>query len=214
MLTMFSQQLATDVSVKCESETFLAHKSILSAHSIVFRTMFEHTLTKESQTSEVLIEEFDPIAVLIMLQWFYSAEVCLPYEEVRGRYLTDERCSCSENEQGTSNSTPSCSCHTLTDELLLQITELSHKYALEEMQFQCEEKWAQRLSPENIYDCLYYAELFQLYSLKLSCTEMIRQIPELMAGERWTRLVEWQPEIEQRICVALEIEPSTSKKSE
>lgn len=91
-------------------------------------------------------------------------------------YLIDEQCSCGEDEQGTSRSTPSCSCHVLDDELLLDLTEIAHKYALDEMQLQCEEKWSQRLSPEIIYDCLYYAELFQLFSLKLSCTEMVNSL--------------------------------------
>jgi hypothetical protein len=90
--------------------------------------------------------------------------------------LADEQCSCAEDEQGTSQSKPSCSCHSLNDELLLEVTELAHKYALDEMQFQCEEKWMQRLNPGNVYDCLYYAELFQLYSLKLSCTEMVNSL--------------------------------------
>lgn len=48
------------------------------------------------------------------------------------------------------------------------------RYALDEMQCECEEKWSQRLTANNVCDCLYYAEMFHLYSLKMSCTEMVR----------------------------------------
>jgi hypothetical protein len=99
----------------------------------------------------------------------------------------------------------------LNDDLLLQCTELAHKYALDEMQFECEEKWTQRLNKSNVCNCLYYAEVFHLYGLKISCIEMIRQSPEIIEiqHEDWRRLVEWQPEIEKRVFSSID-QPSTS----
>lgn len=104
--------------------------------------MFEHSLTKESLTSELVIDDFDYHAVLIMLQWFYSAEFCAPYtvslyttlkiylclQELRKLYLSDELHSC-ENKQSTSTEVNEdlCNCFELDNDLLLQCTELAHK---------------------------------------------------------------------------------------
>lgn len=45
MLSLFSLQLNTDLTVICLPKTFLTHKAILSASSVVFRLIFRLLLT-------------------------------------------------------------------------------------------------------------------------------------------------------------------------
>ncbi|KAK5978332.1 Speckle-type POZ protein, partial [Trichostrongylus colubriformis] len=81
-LAMFSGGECTpysDLSVAVGPEedrvVFAVHKYKLITHSDVFRAMLEHNM-EESKTNMIIIEEFSPTAVKIMLIFLYTGSVC------------------------------------------------------------------------------------------------------------------------------------------
>jgi hypothetical protein len=53
----------------------------------LFRSMFSHYFTRESQTARVEIHDYDPEALLVMIQWFYSGRLLPLDEEIRLKFL-------------------------------------------------------------------------------------------------------------------------------
>lgn len=49
--------------------------------------MFSHYFTRESQTARVEIHDYDPEALLLMIQWFYSGQLMTIDPEIRQRFL-------------------------------------------------------------------------------------------------------------------------------
>ncbi|KAH7728802.1 speckle-type POZ protein B-like protein [Aphelenchoides avenae] len=183
-ISMFLEELFPDCELICTltADTFRVHKSILSVHSIVFRSMFGHRFTLESQSSRVEIPDYDPEAVLIMVQWFYTGSLQSLDVRIQEKYL---------------HGRPSLG--VLDDTLLLQVTELSHKYALDDLAFLCEQTWSERLSDDNVCDLLLVADLFHLYSLKMSCTALVRENRHVLGTEAWGKVTAGNPTLAQHI---------------
>ncbi|GBL76120.1 TD and POZ domain-containing protein 1 [Araneus ventricosus] len=72
--SLFKDNILSDIKVKTSSETFQAHKSILSARSPVFKAMFSNNM-KEKYNKSVDIEDMDSDTVHKMLQYIYTAEI-------------------------------------------------------------------------------------------------------------------------------------------
>ena len=53
----------SDVTIKCQNQTFPAHKAILGARSDVLFAMFTHGETKEAMTKQVEMDDTDPETV-------------------------------------------------------------------------------------------------------------------------------------------------------
>ena len=87
LLILFTEETLSDCEIKAGRAVIPAHKAILAAHSIVFRSMFCHHCTLEFRTSTVTIEKFLPEAVLVMIQWFYTGELVPLDNDVAYRYL-------------------------------------------------------------------------------------------------------------------------------
>ena len=87
LLTLFTEETLSDCEIKVGRAVIPAHKAILAAHSIVFRSMFCHHCTLEFRTSTVTIKKFLPEAVLVMIQWFYTGELVPLDNDVAYRYL-------------------------------------------------------------------------------------------------------------------------------
>src|SRR5699024_6528915 len=64
----------SDVTLSVGGRNFRAHKSILSARSIVFAAMFEHE-TKENQENMVEIPDIDSDVFEEFLQFIYTGKV-------------------------------------------------------------------------------------------------------------------------------------------
>lgn len=80
--------------------------------------MFSYEFTKESQTSSISIDGYNSLAVLIMIQWFYS-----------GRFNVPDRDLCKLYSVETLNDITQ-----ISDDILLDCTELANKYVLDDMQ--------------------------------------------------------------------------------
>ncbi|KAK6026718.1 BTB/POZ domain protein, partial [Ostertagia ostertagi] len=81
-LAMFSggdcapySDLSIAVGPEEDRVVFAVHKYKLITHSDVFRAMLEHNM-EESKTNMIIIEEFSPTAVKIMLIFLYTGSVC------------------------------------------------------------------------------------------------------------------------------------------
>lgn len=57
-----------DVTIKCQTQTFPAHKTILGARSDVLSAMFMHGDTKEAKTKQVEMDDTDPETVVRFLK--------------------------------------------------------------------------------------------------------------------------------------------------
>lgn len=86
-----------------DGREFAVHKCILAAHSDVFRAMFEHSGTIESERSTLRIDEFSSDAIGAMLEYIYtgccSSSTCRPQEllGLADKYnLTYLKCCCEE----------------------------------------------------------------------------------------------------------------------
>ena len=72
-LALMKSGLMADMTIVCEETRFPAHKAILSARSEVFRAMFSHRDTLESQQNEVLITDVDRVTMERFLTFLYEA---------------------------------------------------------------------------------------------------------------------------------------------
>ena len=64
----------------CGDKEFKVHRVLLGARSEVFKAMFGHDATLESQTGRVEIIDFSPKTISSLLKFVYSDEV--PYDEI------------------------------------------------------------------------------------------------------------------------------------
>ncbi|CAL1291019.1 unnamed protein product [Larinioides sclopetarius] len=71
MTCLYKGDILCDKKLRSETETFNVHKSILSARSLVFKSMFT-TDIKEKEIEYVLIEDLDANNVRQMLLFLYS----------------------------------------------------------------------------------------------------------------------------------------------
>jgi hypothetical protein len=191
LFSMFLDELFVDCDLVCTStgDKFPVHKSVLSAHSVVFRSMFAHRFTMESQLSKVEIPDYDAEPILVMIQWFYTAQL-QPLDEETLR-------KCLPHKQSELSST-------LDDNLLLQVTELANKYALDDLEFLCEQKWAERLSNNNVCDLLCLADVFQLYALRMSCTSLVRDNRAvIVTSDIWKQLEMSHPTLTSQVLESL-----------
>jgi len=72
--TMLENQSFSDFRIICQGEVVPCHRVILSARSDIFGAMLEHNM-KESETGEVVINDFDLTTVKALLMYMYSGEV-------------------------------------------------------------------------------------------------------------------------------------------
>ena len=72
---LFESPAFSDTVVVCGDQEFKAHRVFLSARSEVFRAMFGHDETKESQTGRVEILDLSPKTVSALLRFIYTDEV-------------------------------------------------------------------------------------------------------------------------------------------
>ncbi|CAD5229544.1 unnamed protein product [Bursaphelenchus okinawaensis] len=180
-LNMFVQQLHCDLDVYCGDTVIKAHKAVLSAHSVVFRSMFGYEFTKETKTSSLQLIDYSTYSVLMALQWCYTGE----FEALDSRLVA----LYNIQEYGKK----------ISEELLLECTELADKYALDAMQLLCEQKWMDRIRKDNVCSYLAYSEHYQLYSLKMSCVEMITSNPAIMNTPEWDQVKEYGSETASRL---------------
>ncbi|GBM49578.1 TD and POZ domain-containing protein 4 [Araneus ventricosus] len=71
--SLLNENILSDIKLKTNAETYLAHKNILSARSPVFKAMFSDNM-KEKFNECVDIEDLDSDTVHRMLQYVYTAE--------------------------------------------------------------------------------------------------------------------------------------------
>ncbi|CAD5234261.1 unnamed protein product [Bursaphelenchus xylophilus] len=180
-LEMFTRQLHCDLDVCCGDVVIKAHKSVLSAHAVVFRSMFGYEFTRENQSSTLIIEDYGLYSVLLMLQWCYTGELETLDKEITQLYNIEE---VSEK---------------LPEDVLLECTELADKYALDSLQLLCEQQWIDRLRKDNVCLYLVYAEIYQLYSLKMSCVDMISSNPEIIQSSEWDQVRSYGSETARRL---------------
>ena len=71
----------TDFMIKVDDKQIPCHKLILSLQSEYFNRMLSHEGTKEVLEGTVtLVEELDPSAVLLVVEFFYSGKINVPFE--------------------------------------------------------------------------------------------------------------------------------------
>ncbi|XP_051163640.1 uncharacterized protein LOC127283033 [Leptopilina boulardi] len=73
-LSLYEEKILTDFKIICKDKEFCVHKAILICQCDVFRVMFEHSM-KESQENTVIINDFEPVIVELMIRYFYSGEI-------------------------------------------------------------------------------------------------------------------------------------------
>ncbi|KAF8771305.1 TD and POZ domain-containing protein 5 [Argiope bruennichi] len=74
LLWLYTEGFLSDIKLKTNSQTFPAHKSILSARSPVFNAMFKNNM-KEKSSKIVEIEDLDDDTVYQMLLYIYTANI-------------------------------------------------------------------------------------------------------------------------------------------
>ena len=77
---MFNEEEFSDVRLVCGGTTFHCHKMVLVSQSPVFRAMFRHAETRESQEGEVKVEGADPVAMEALLEAMYGKPLDRRYE--------------------------------------------------------------------------------------------------------------------------------------
>ncbi|KAF8771036.1 speckle-type POZ protein-like [Argiope bruennichi] len=88
---LLKEGVLCDTKLQTETETFKAHKSILSARSSVFKSMFTADM-KEKITDCVTIEDLDAEAVRLMLMFIYSDRLeDMNLEQAKGLYFAADK---------------------------------------------------------------------------------------------------------------------------
>ncbi len=72
-----------DFALVCDGEHLACSKFVLSAHSVVFRAMFDHDGTLEAERSAAIVEDATPQALELFLRMMYSARAELSYETAK-----------------------------------------------------------------------------------------------------------------------------------
>lgn len=71
---LFLDCKGSDVILKVKGNDFSCHQTILIARSKVFAPMFEHDM-KEKDSREVIIEDCDPTAFKLFLEYLYTGSI-------------------------------------------------------------------------------------------------------------------------------------------
>ncbi len=78
-LSLLEKETMADFTIDVRNtdnhKQFSVHKSQLAAHSEVFRVMFTHDNMLESIESRLVIDDFSPESVLLMLIYIYTGSV-------------------------------------------------------------------------------------------------------------------------------------------
>ncbi|KFM58558.1 Protein roadkill, partial [Stegodyphus mimosarum] len=74
MQAMYEKKDTSDCTVKCDGVEFQVHKSILSARSSVFARMFEHTMTKITD-SQITIMDIDSSVLEQFIFFIYTGRI-------------------------------------------------------------------------------------------------------------------------------------------
>lgn len=86
LLELYSSQLHSDLILKVGDESLQVHKAILCARSPVFTTMLSYDM-KEKLNSCIVISDFDPQVVKLMVSFMYSGKLdCTDPEVVMQLY--------------------------------------------------------------------------------------------------------------------------------
>ena len=72
LVSLFDNDLFTDLTIKCGGEEFKAHKAVLACQSPVFRRMLESDM-KEQRTNIIEISDVDPEVMSDLLAYLYTA---------------------------------------------------------------------------------------------------------------------------------------------
>ncbi|KAE9555973.1 hypothetical protein FO519_000829 [Halicephalobus sp. NKZ332] len=206
LLNLFTEETLSDCEIKAGRAVIPAHKAILGAHSIVFRSMFCHRCTLEYRTSTVTIEKFLPEAVLVMIQWFYTGELVPLDNDVAYRYLLlSDRISNKPDftfhpldfiDPNFAASLRPTKPSTLDTEVVIDVVQLANKYALDDLEYLSEQMLVQRVDEKNCCRLLYLASLLQLFSLKMSTVNTIRENKEtILKTDEWAELVALDKEL-------------------
>ncbi|GFY70126.1 TD and POZ domain-containing protein 2 [Trichonephila inaurata madagascariensis] len=100
--SLYKEYLLCDTKLKTKTESFPAHKSILSARSPVFKAMFTNDM-REKNSECVIIEDLDDDTVQRMLLYIYTATVpdlqwdsaCNLYAAADKYEILSLKCECS-----------------------------------------------------------------------------------------------------------------------
>ncbi|KAF8770767.1 TD and POZ domain-containing protein 1-like [Argiope bruennichi] len=103
LLSLFNEGSLCDIELKVDTETFPAHKVILSAHSPVFKSMFTTDMI-EKRDSSIEIKDLDADTVRQMLLFMYSENLDkLDYEKAKSLYFAADKYNIVSLKQKSSN---------------------------------------------------------------------------------------------------------------
>uniref|UniRef100_A0AC34QAW0 BTB domain-containing protein n=1 Tax=Panagrolaimus sp. JU765 TaxID=591449 RepID=A0AC34QAW0_9BILA len=214
LLTLFTEETLSDCEIHAGRAVIPAHKAVLAAHSIVFRSMFCHHCTLESRTSTVTIKKFLPEAVLVMIQWFYTGELVPLDNEVAYRYLPLSDIISNKSfltfhpldfiDPNFADSLRPNKPNYLDSEVVFDVVQLANKYALDDLEYLSEQMLVQRTDVSNCCRNLLLASMLQLFSLKITAVNMIRENKEkVLKSDEWKELVAADKELSEKILEQL-----------
>lgn len=147
---LLEDKKGADVTFVVEGQNFDAHKAVLAARSPVFMEKFYGSMTRETETGSVIVEDMKPLVFKSLLHFIYTDMLLETFDPLGHDYI----------------------------EMIKNLLVAADTYAMDRLKLMCESILAKKLSIENVDEFMDIAQRHSGHKLKEACIEFMASLSE------------------------------------